>query len=69
MQYRGISYQLSSQSIETAEIDIEAKFRGTSYHIRRPVNPSVQMPKHLMYRGVAYGSRSQTATGTIPAFG
>lgn len=69
MQYRGISYPASPQSIETLETEIEVQYRGISYYIRRPVNAPIQMPKNLMYRGVAYESQPEITIASLPAFG
>ena len=54
-QYRGNSYEQNPQFVEAVESEITAKYRGLSYKIKQPVNPTVpDSIVNLKYRGVAY---------------
>jgi Domain of unknown function (DUF4278) len=67
--YRGVSYTFESQSIATIETEISAKFRGSTYRIRRPIDPPIFPLQNLMYRGVAYYPQSEQVGEVSPAFG
>ena len=55
LQYRGDSYEHNPQSIETTESEITAKYRGATYKIKQPINPTVpDAVVTLKYRGVPY---------------
>ncbi len=55
LHYRGKSYKHNSQSIETLESEITAKYRGATYKIKQPVNFAVpDSILNLKFRGVAY---------------
>ncbi|MBD2001677.1 MULTISPECIES: DUF4278 domain-containing protein [Cyanophyceae] len=55
LQYRGNSYEYNPQSIETVKSEINAKFRGTDYKIKHPVNLTVPHSiVNLKFRGFAY---------------
>ncbi len=53
--YRGNYYEHNSQSIETVENEITAKYRGATYKIKQSVNLAVpDSIVNLKFRGVAY---------------
>jgi hypothetical protein len=55
LQYRGNSYEQNPQLIETAESQVTANYRGTTYKIKQSVNPTVpDSIVNLKYRGAAY---------------
>jgi Domain of unknown function (DUF4278) len=52
--YRGITFQATQNDVETVETNLTAKFRGTVYHVRRPVTVPNNTLHRLVYRGVGY---------------
>lgn len=52
--YRGISYDYQPSLIETVESDLKARFLGSIYQIRRPVNCIATTRQSLKYRGTTY---------------
>ncbi len=55
LKYRGLTYEEHSSDIVTYETSISAKFRGFTYHIRRPIiSTKVNSQATLKYRGANY---------------
>ena len=56
LQFLGQSYYRNNPAIETEISDQIARFRGSSYSIRRPVKVSKSELGFKKYRGVFYNS-------------
>jgi hypothetical protein len=37
LKYRGVSYQVQTQTIQAIDTETSVKYRGVTYQIRRPV--------------------------------
>jgi Domain of unknown function (DUF4278) len=52
--YRGTIYQVTTNSVNTADAGITAKFLGNSYNIRQNNLSLTLKPNLYRYRGVSY---------------
>lgn len=53
--YRGSAYEVNPESIEMIESEICARYRGSSYQIRRPVSLfASELTPQLRFRGISY---------------
>jgi hypothetical protein len=58
--YRGTSYDYNPPTVEFSNSDTVGKYRGLDVRFRNPVKTPVLQPTlDLMYRGVAYTTKSQ----------
>ena len=52
MHYRGITYNKSPKSLETAESDVVGHYRGATWKLRQPKQtPQKHSDSRLKYRG------------------